>query len=183
MTCCLCWMGSHYWMEWPCLAPVKWDFPDLCYHHPWTARLFMPNMTRASVYGPYHGNDLATNSQYQNIPPLSNSKVNMSRSCWLIPYQEDELGPPKGLILLMAIVLENKPKVHSVMDYCELNEHVDMYMAGADVCVHKLREGWQGLDVAVLDLCPAYLQIHIERSLWPFQPMEIKGTKYCFTEI
>ena len=42
----------------------------------------------------------------------------------------------------MVIVQENKQKVCPVMNYCELNEHVDMYMASADICVHKLRE-WQ----------------------------------------
>ena len=30
---------------------------------------------------------------------------------WLIPYLESELGPPKGLITLMAILQENKQKV------------------------------------------------------------------------
>ena len=40
----------------------------------------------------------------------------------------------------MAIVQENKQKVRLIMDYHELNEHIDAYMAGADVCVHKLRE-------------------------------------------
>ena len=77
---------------------------------------------------------------------------------------------------------ENKQKVRPVMDYRGLNEHVDAYMAGVDVCAHKLREWWrQGLDVTMLDLRRAYSQIHIERSLWPFQTMEIKGTRYCLT--
>ena len=35
---------------------------------------------------------------------------------WLIPYLESELGPPKGLILFMAILQENKQKVQPVMD-------------------------------------------------------------------
>ena len=35
----------------------------------------------------------------------------------------------------------------------------------------------------VLDLRRAYLKIHIERSLWPFQTMEIKGTRYCLTRL
>ena len=84
----------------------------------------------------------------------------------------------------MTIVWEKKQKVHPVMDYCELNEHVDRYMAGADVCAHKLREWrWQGLDVVVLDLRQAYLQIHIERSLCPFQSVEIKGTRYCLARL
>ena len=84
----------------------------------------------------------------------------------------------------MAILQENKQKVHSVMDYCELNEHVNAYISGTDVCVQKLKEWWlQGSDIAVLDLRQAYLQIHIKRSVWPFQTVEIKRTKYCLTRL
>ena len=84
----------------------------------------------------------------------------------------------------MAIVQENKQNVCPTMDYCKLNEHVDVYTASTDICAQKLREWqWQGSDVAVLDLRQANLQIHIERSLWPFQTMEIKGTRYCLTQL
>ena len=84
----------------------------------------------------------------------------------------------------MATVQENKHKVRPVMNHRELNEHVDTYKAGADVCAHKSRE-WrrQVLDVAVLDLRWAYLQIHIERSQWPFQTVEVKGTRYCLSRL
>ena len=105
-------------------------------------------------------------------------------SGWLRPYPSDELGPPRGLIPLMAVLQESKQKVRPVMDYCELNKHVNPYTAGADICAHKLRE-WrqQGSDVAVLDLRRAYLQIRVEKSLWPFQTVEIKGTRYCLTRL
>ena len=105
-------------------------------------------------------------------------------SCRLHPYPEDELGPPRGLIPLMAILQENKQKVRPVMDYRELNKHDNLYTAGAEVCAHKLRE-WrqQGSDVAILDLRRAYLQIRVEKSLWPFQNAEIKGTRYCLTSL
>ena len=70
------------------------------------------------------------------------------------------------------------------MDYRKLNKHVDLYMAGADVCAHKLREWWQqGSDMAFLDLRRAYLQIRVKKSLWPFQTVEIKGTRYCLTRL
>ena len=59
---------------------------------------------------------------------------------WLIPYPESELGPPKGLIPLMAILQENKQKVWPVMDYRELNEHVNTYTANADVCAQTMQE-------------------------------------------
>ena len=53
---------------------------------------------------------------------------------WLIPYPEKELGLPRGLIPLMAIVQHNKGKVLPVMDYRELIDHVEVYTARADVC-------------------------------------------------
>lgn len=54
------------------------------------------------------------------------------------------------------------------MDYWELNQYVDAHIGDADVCVQKLREWRQeGLDVAVLDLCHAYLQIHVDKLFWP----------------
>lgn len=52
----------------------------------------------------------------------------------LIPYTKEELGPPRGLIPLMAVVQKSKEKVHPVLDYQELNGHVDAYIAHADVC-------------------------------------------------
>ena len=35
----------------------------------------------------------------------------------------------------------------------------------------------------MLDLRRAYLQIHAERSLWPFQTVEIKGNRHCLTRL
>ena len=85
---------------------------------------------------------------------------------WLVPYPEEELGPPKGLIPLMAVIQQNKQKVRPVLDYRELNEHVDPFTARADICTEKLREWRQtGLNVSVLDLRKAYLQVHVHRSL------------------
>ena len=57
---------------------------------------------------------------------------------WLIPYPYKKLGPPKGLIPLMAVAQHNKAKVRPVMDYCKLNAHVDAFTADADVCASKL---------------------------------------------
>ena len=103
---------------------------------------------------------------------------------WLIPYPESELGPPKGLIPLMAILQESKQKVWPVMDYCELNEPVNSYMANADVWAQTMPE-WrqQGPKAAIVDLRRAYLQIHVDKSLWPFQTVKIKGQRYCLTRL
>ena len=55
---------------------------------------------------------------------------------WLIPYPKKELGSLRGLIPLMAIVQHYKGKVRPVMDYRELNDHLEAYRRVL-VCVHK----------------------------------------------
>ena len=50
---------------------------------------------------------------------------------WLVPYPEDKLGPSKGLIPLMTVIQQNKQKVRPVLDYRELNDHVDPFTAYA----------------------------------------------------
>ena len=97
----------------------------------------------------------------------------------LIPYLEKELGPLSGLFLLMAIVQHNKGKVLPVMNYCELNDHVETYTTRADVYSQKLRDWyWKGSDIR-----KAYFQVHVHRSLWPFQTMMVKGQRYCLTRM
>ena len=55
----------------------------------------------------------------------------------LLPYPEDNFGPLKGLVPHMFVLQENKQKVQPIMDYRELNEHVDAYTISADVCTQK----------------------------------------------
>ena len=57
---------------------------------------------------------------------------------WLEPYDDEKVGPAKGLIPLMAIVQQNKDKVRPVMDFRELNSHVDAFTANANVCADKI---------------------------------------------
>ena len=105
-------------------------------------------------------------------------------NAWLVPYPEDKLGPPKGLIPLMAVIQQNKQKVRLVLDYRELNDHVDPFTARADICTKKLRE-WRraGSNVSMLDLRKAYLQVHLHQSLWSYQTVLFKGRRYCLTRM
>ncbi|XP_066985023.1 uncharacterized protein [Macrobrachium rosenbergii] len=102
---------------------------------------------------------------------------------WLLPYDENKYGPAKGLIPLMAVVQQNK-KVWPVLDFRELNTYIDAFTADSDVCSDKLRE-WrrQGVNVSVVDLAKAYLQIRIHESLWPYQTVYFKGQRYCLTRL
>ena len=103
---------------------------------------------------------------------------------WLKPYDDRRYGPAKGLIPLMAVIQQNKAKVRPVMDFRELNTHVDTFTANADVCADKLRE-WrrQGTNVTVIDLRRAYLQVRVHESLWPFQTVIFQGQRYCLTRL
>ena len=99
---------------------------------------------------------------------------------WLVPYREEEFGRARALIPLMAVDQPHKGKVRPVLDFRELNSHIPVHAANADVCAEELRK-WRrhGVKVAVVDLEKAYLQLHIDRSLWPYQTVVINGQLYC----
>ena len=99
-------------------------------------------------------------------------------------YDDKKLGPAKGLIPLMAIVQQNKDKVRPVMDFRELNSHVDAFTANADVCADKIRK-WRrlGTNVAIVDLRRAYLQIRVHESLLPYQTVIFGGQRYFLTRL
>ena len=82
------------------------------------------------------------------------------------------------------MVGEGRVSVCAVMDFRELNSHVDAFTAGADVCADKLRE-WRrlGTNMSIVDLRRAYLQLHVHESLWPFQTVVYHGQRYCLTRL
>ena len=102
------------------------------------------------------------------------------RDGWLTPYN----GVVKGVLPLLAVEQKNKEKVRPVLDYRVLNTHISSHTAEADVCHEKLRS-WRklGSNAAIVDLRKAYLQIHVDRDLWPYQVVYFKGTKYCLTRL
>lgn len=62
----------------------------------------------------------------------------------------------------MAVVQKNKVKMHHMLNYWVLNEHVNAYTVHADICALKLREWWWVVSsVFVLDFQQAYLQIDV----------------------
>ncbi|MEL7302027.1 MAG: DDE-type integrase/transposase/recombinase, partial [Pseudomonadota bacterium] len=103
---------------------------------------------------------------------------------WLRPYDENRSGPAKGLIPMMAVIQQNKDKVRPVLDFRELNCHIEAFTREADVCADKLRE-WRrrGVNVAMVDLKKAYLQIGVREDLWPYQTVRFQGQLYCLTRL
>ena len=75
-------------------------------------------------------------------------------------------------------------KVRPVMDFRQLNCYIDVFTANADVCAAKFREWRQkGPNVSLLDLKRAYLQVRVQKTLWPFQTVKIGGQIYCLTRL
>ena len=87
---------------------------------------------------------------------------------WLKPYEGDA---DDGIIPLMAVVQANKNKVRPVMDFRELNEFVECHLGTHAAACDKTVRRWRHMrePLKVLDLKSAYLKIHIDSSLWPFQ--------------
>ena len=103
---------------------------------------------------------------------------------WLVPHDERRHGPARGLVPLLAVQQTNQAKVRPVMDFRELNGFVTAHTADSDVCADMLRR-WRrhGANVAIVDLRKAYLQLHVQQQLWPFQTVVVRGQRYCLTRL
>ena len=76
--------------------------------------------------------ELANRVQEYTVPDhVRDAYEEWQRNGWLLLYPEEELGPPKGLIPLMAVGQEHKQKVRPVLllDYRELNSFVEAFTA------------------------------------------------------
>ena len=102
---------------------------------------------------------------------------------WLVEC-ESQKGC-RGILPLMAVVQENKNKVRPVLDFRELNEYI-VSNPGADAaaCNETLREWRKKVGpLKLVDLKSAYLQLHVDRSLWPYQRVRYNGTFYYLTRL
>ena len=100
---------------------------------------------------------------------------------WL---QETSDFPDNGTLPFMAVQQENKGKVRPVLDYRELNQFVSSHTADGEVCQETLRK-WRrmGEKAVLVDLRKAYLQLHVDESLWQFQIVKYKGKRYFLTRL
>ena len=169
-----------------CPVPLSVDAPDfsVCFdsvERKWTV---------AWKWSDGEGPECLTNTVAQYaVPPAARREYDAELDAWvergwLVPYDEGRHGAAKGLVPLMAVQQCNKSKVRPVMDYRELNGFVTAHTADTDVCADQLRR-WRrhGANVAVVDLKRAYLQVHVEERLWPFQTVMIRGRRFCLTRL
>ena len=99
----------------------------------------------------------------------------------LIPWS----GKVEGILPLMAVVQPTKKKVRSALNFQEFNKYIACHTrVGIDVCEEVMRE-WRRMARAtkIMDLKPAYLQIHVDKKLWRYQLVEYKGQIYCLTRL
>lgn len=99
---------------------------------------------------------------------------------WL---QESD-APQYGHIPMLAVVQEKKDKVRPVMDYRELNEHIQCHTGDSEDCQETLRR-WRHIDgeFGMLDLRNAYLQIHVEKDLQKHQIVFHRGKYFALTRL
>ena len=101
---------------------------------------------------------------------------------WLQPCNGDEEG---GVLPLMAVTQVNKDKVRPVLDFRELNQYVSSHPGtDAAVCSETLRK-WRRMPgpLKIVDLKSAYLQLHVDQSLWQYQQVVYKGRRYFLTRL
>ena len=129
-----------------------------------------------------------TVAQY-NIPAHARDAFETEVEEWitkgyLIPYDENELGPPKALLPLMAAIQVNKDRVRPVLDYREINSFISAFSAKADVCAEKIRT-WRkmGVNAIIMDLRNAYFQLFVDKSLLPYQTVQFKGRRFALTRV
>ena len=99
---------------------------------------------------------------------------------WLQPCG----APVHGVIPLLAVEQEQKGKVRPVMDFRELNGHVESYTGDSDACSETTRK-WRAMkgQLAMLDLRSAYLQLHVREDLQQFQMVQHKGEFFRLTRL
>ncbi|KAI0981194.1 hypothetical protein GJ496_003706 [Pomphorhynchus laevis] len=70
------------------------------------------------------------------------------------------------------------------MDFRLLNSYISSHTADSDVCISKLRN-WRrwGDRLSLIDLRRAYLQIHVDESLWPYQVVVYRNKRYVLTRL
>ena len=119
----------------------------------------------------------------QLIPQFNNEMDLWVKNGWLKPCNKEEKST-EGIVPLMVVEQQNKGKVRPVLDFRELNQYVNSHNATSDACDKKVRK-WRTLGdkFATLDLRCAYMQVHIDPSLWEYQKVIYKEEKYYLTRL
>ena len=85
---------------------------------------------------------------------------------------------------LLAVHQKTKSKVRPVLNFREVNRHIQCHTGDAQVCGEILRK-WRtmGDSVGTVDLRRAYLQIFVDESLWKYQAVRFRGKSFFLTRL
>jgi hypothetical protein len=94
-------------------------------------------------------------------------------------------GNVKAFIPMMAVWQPRKNKVRPVLDYRFINDSLESHTGSCtSACDESLRRcRCRGGNIRILDLRRAYLQIHVDPSLWVFQAVRYRGAVYLMTRV
>ena len=124
--------------------------------------------------------------------PVDREAFNHEIESWieegiLVKYEKEIHGDEVNFLPMFGIRQEKGTvsKVRPVFDFRAVNERVHSHPGGATpLCANRLREWRQmGRSCAVVDLRRAYLQVHIDKSLWKHQAVVWKGSTYLLTRL
>lgn len=105
----------------------------------------------------------------------------------IVRYDKQKHGDIKRFIPLLSVRQEkgSNVKVRPVFDYREMNKDIRSHPAGATpLCADRLRQWRQlGRNCSIVDLRKAYLQVHVEPSLWTHQAFCWKGEVFLLTRL
>ena len=105
----------------------------------------------------------------------------------LIRYDQELHGELKVFLPVFGVRQEkgDTVKVRPVFDFRKFNEHVESHPGdGLPVCSDRLRQWRQiGPNITIVDLRKAYLQVHVDESLWTYQAITWHGEVYLLTRM
>ena len=129
---------------------------------------------------------------YENVPSDCRESFDAEIESWikqgiLVPHDPKSHGEVKQFLPMIAVQQDKGgvQKTRPVFDYREMNREVVSCPAGATpICADKIRRWRQvGTKCALVDLRKAYLQVHIDRSLWAYQAIRWRGTVFLLTRL
>jgi hypothetical protein len=105
----------------------------------------------------------------------------------LIKHDPSVYGDVKRFLPIIAVRQRkgDTVKVRPVLDYRNLNAMIESHPGDATPACGATLRSWRQFppNCSMLDLKRAYLQVHIDPSLWPYQAVRWRGQDYLLTRL
>ena len=124
------------------------------------------------------------------VPPEAQEAFDQELQEWvhdgyLVAWDSAKHGPIKNVVPLMCVQQKKGELNKPALDFRWLNSRIKSRPAAATpLCQEELCQ-WRRLSnkCAVVDLRKAYLQLHLDPTLWAYQAIVWKGCTYLLTRI